>query len=449
MAGTADDQNLTFTHNPAGQISTRINSNPAYNWDGVGIASEDYSVNGLNQAVQASFGIIAYDARGNMTSAGNRNYGYNIYNQLTSVNDSTNSASMSYDAYGRLSQSNGNLDNTKFSYSGNQMIAEFNGSGTMAARYVYGPGSDNVLMQYNGSGTSNREWLIADVRGSIVAITDNTGTVTNINKYNEYGVPSVNNVGRFQYTGQMWLKEAEVYHYKARAYDPYIGRFLQTDPIGYGDGMNMYAYVGGDPVNLRDPSGLHDEIVVWGQRPGCPSGSICDPNAIRDILTNVIENIFQDVLDAFTDWLSDPSHFYVTENIVCADASNLTQEDIANAMSRHTVPSIFNGPVKNNSTNLATDPRNGFPGGFVRTNVSSDGLTGTNVTTRIHFLYNGDVTRTAFIRSGALVIRTVGTGTNRSGVLARLNDWQGPQIMNAEDAQMATALAATNPECAG
>ncbi len=45
-------------------------------------------------------------------------------------------------------------------------------------------------------------------------------------------------------------------HYRMRAYDPRIGQFLQPDPIGYSAGMNLFAYVGADPVNLVDPMGL-------------------------------------------------------------------------------------------------------------------------------------------------------------------------------------------------
>ncbi len=67
------------------------------------------------------------------------------------------------------------------------------------------------------------------------------------NAYDEYGRPAPGNQGRFQYTGQMWLAEVGLYHYKARAYSPGLGRFLQTDPIGYAEGLNLYAYVGGDP----------------------------------------------------------------------------------------------------------------------------------------------------------------------------------------------------------
>ena len=126
--------------------------------------------------------------------------------------------------------------------------------------------------------------LHADERGSVVAVSDASGAVTNINSYDEYGIPCAGNVGRFQYTrahepcrghgearSQAWLAELGMYYYKARIYSPTLGRFLQTDPIGYGDGLNWYNYVGGDPVNATDPSGLcaKNEIEIDGE---CVSG---------------------------------------------------------------------------------------------------------------------------------------------------------------------------------
>jgi RHS repeat-associated protein len=190
-------------------------------------------------------------------------------NRLTSATPAGGSAaSLAYDAVGRLREVVAGAATTRFLYDGAAMIAEYNGSNVLQRRYVHGAGVDEPLVWYEGAGVSDRRWLVQDERGSVVAVTNAAGAATTINTYDEYGVPGAANVGRFQYTGQMWLSEAGLYHYKARAYLPALGRFAQTDPILFAGGMNLYAYVGNDPINATDPSGLQDEIIVVGQRPG-------------------------------------------------------------------------------------------------------------------------------------------------------------------------------------
>ena len=75
--------------------------------------------------------------------------------------------------------------------------------------------------------------------------------------YDEYGIPGGSYTQRFQYTGQAWLPELGMAYYKARIYSLTLGRFMQPDPIGYRAGLNLYNYVGGNPVNLTDPTGLY------------------------------------------------------------------------------------------------------------------------------------------------------------------------------------------------
>ena len=137
---------------------------------------------------------------------------------------------------------------------------------TVLRRFVHGPSADEPLVVYEGSGTTNKSWLHADERGSIIAATNASGVSSSSVKYRPDGDSGALS-SAFGYTGQLYLPDLQLYYYKARMYAPKAGRFLQPDPIGYADGMNLYGYVGNDPVNRTDPSGLCWQLVpefVWG-----------------------------------------------------------------------------------------------------------------------------------------------------------------------------------------
>ena len=207
---------------------------------------------------------------GNLTGDGNTTYTYDMENRLISASGQNN-VDLPYDPFGRLFEiedANGNIE--RMLYDGDALVAEYNASGAMLDRYVHGPGAgDDPLIWQTGS-TTNRwtaNYLYADRRGSIVEAANYLGNPTAINSYDEYGVPGpstgIENLGRFRYTGQTWIPELGQYYYKARMYSPGLGRFVQTDPIGYADGMNLYRYVGNDPVNFVDPTGMFKDSICY------------------------------------------------------------------------------------------------------------------------------------------------------------------------------------------
>ena len=175
-----------------------------------------------------------------------------------------------HDVYGRRSEKKVDGYSTRYVYDGDHVIAEYDGNNNLLRKYIYGPGIDQPVCMIEES-DSETYYYHYDALGSVVALSDSSGDTVQTYEYSVYGqvaVEDINHPNPYMFAGRRFDIEIGLYYNRARYYNPFIGRFLQADPIGYNDSMNLYAYCGNSPISRTDSSGLYwtgPDDELWAQ----------------------------------------------------------------------------------------------------------------------------------------------------------------------------------------
>ena len=282
-------RNQSFDYDQLDRLkdATSVLGHMNYEYDGVGNrtkATQDDSLitlltysdtaNQLDSLSGIQDQTVTYDPNGNSTSLHGMSLSYNNANRLSTLVNGNQSADYTYNVWGERVIKSINGVETLFVYDQNgQLIAEVDGAGDLIREYIYYNAEPIALIKYgNNAGVY---YYHRDHLGTPQMMTDQAQTVVWSADYNAFGavsmmVETVENPLRF--AGQYYDVESGLHYNYFRYYDPSLGRYITSDPIGLDGGLNTYGYVGGNPLGYIDPYGLkwgwretvQAVVAVWG-----------------------------------------------------------------------------------------------------------------------------------------------------------------------------------------
>lgn len=333
LTKTGTDGEHSYTYDSLYRLSTATLPDEAYTYDRVGNRltnqdHNDWTYNTNNQFTHYNSTDFTYDNNGNTisktTTDGTTTYAWDYENRLTTINHQLSTINCSYDPFGKRLSKTVDGVTIYYLYDNEDIIAEYDNAGTLTRSYIHGQGIDEPLVMTNAA-TSTNYYYLSDGLGSITEIQDSTGTTVEKYRYDSFGNPTILAADAteltesaisnpYMFTAREWDTETQLYYYRARYYDPGVGRFLSEDPIlkpfkynnKFGNFVfalqnnpqifNAYQYIQNNPVNDIDPYGLFNwkkffkcaacyatlaAELAWAIRGAdCPT-----PQAVKDAIT--------------------------------------------------------------------------------------------------------------------------------------------------------------------
>ncbi|MEM8572635.1 MAG: RHS repeat-associated core domain-containing protein [Pseudomonadota bacterium] len=295
-----------------------------------------YTSNAHNQLTEDDTYLYTYDLKGNRisrtekSSAAVETYTYDSQNRLIGYTSPTTTATYHYDALDRRIAKTVDGVTTAYTYDMSEadplahddIVLEWDTTDpaipVLARRWVHSNSIDEPVgfetyTVTSGAGSGDESLMYADRQGSVIWVTDPaTGAVEAAYEYDGYGAIT-QTLGELQqpygYTGREYDAEIGLYFYRARHYDPTLGRFVQRDPIGFAGGsFNLFAYAGANPFVWSDPSRLAAAVECGaGRASGGPCGTQAgSASGVMSAVATLARRLVHELATASTVAMSPP-----------------------------------------------------------------------------------------------------------------------------------------------